>query len=184
MSAGVGAKGALFNRSLGHRPPGTKWKKKSRALKARFTSKHLFASGDRLKRAFSAWSVWLFRSWGEAPRLRLRSAFGAKRYEDAFSNGVASAVISGDGLAVRKGICAEDSAHYSLLSRIYLVKNPVNGLVADAALSLSANPISRASRPASMAFLNAFAMRIGSDAIAIAVFTSTASAPISIASAA
>jgi hypothetical protein len=66
----------------------------------------------------------------------------------------------------------------------YFVKNPVNGLVADAVPSFSANPISRASRPASMAFLNAFAIRTGSDAIAMAVFTSTASAPISIASAA
>src|SRR5437899_3236550 len=42
-------------------------------------------------------------------------------------------------------------------------RNPVNGLVAAAALSFSANPISRASRPASIAFLNAFAMRTGSE---------------------
>ena len=67
MSAGVSAKGALLNRSLGPSPQDLKWNKKSRALKARFTSKHLFASGGRLKRAFSAWSVWLFRSWGDAP---------------------------------------------------------------------------------------------------------------------
>src|SRR4029077_18529646 len=52
------------------------------------------------------------------------------------------------------------------------VRKPVNGLVAAAAFNFSANPISRASRPASMAFLNAFAMRTGSEAIAIAVFTS------------
>ena len=63
-------------------------------------------------------------------------------------------------------------------------KNDVNGLVASAVLSFSANPISCASRPASIAFLKACAMRTGSDAIAIAVFTKTASAPISIASAA
>ena len=42
--AGVSAKAALLNRSLGHRPS-IKWNEKSRALKARFTSKHLFASG-------------------------------------------------------------------------------------------------------------------------------------------
>ena len=38
----------------------------------------------------------------------------------------------------------------------YLTRNPVNGLVADAALSLSASPISHASGPTLMA-LNAFA---------------------------
>src|SRR5205823_9524847 len=67
---------------------------------------------------------------------------------------------------------------------VHREKKPVNGLVAAAALSFSANPISRASRPASIAFLNAFAMRTGSEAMAMAVLTSTASAPISIASAA
>jgi hypothetical protein len=65
--AGVSAKGALLNPSLGASPQGYKPMKKSRALQARFTSKQLFASGGRLKRAFSAWSVWLFRSWGDAP---------------------------------------------------------------------------------------------------------------------
>ena len=39
----------------------------------------------------------------------------------------------------------------------YFVRNPVNRLVADAALSFSASPISSASRPTSIAFLNAFA---------------------------
>src|SRR5213076_3114021 len=72
----------------------------------------------------------------------------------------------------------------SLVADVYCDKNPVSGLVAAAALNFSASPISRASRPASIAFLNAFAIRIGSEAIAIAVLTSTASAPISIASAA
>ena len=50
-------------------------------------------------------------------------------------------------------------------------KKPVSGLVAAAAPNFSANPISRASRPASIAFLNAFAMRTGSEAIAMAVLT-------------
>src|SRR4029453_18545716 len=94
---------------------------------------------------------------GRWPRLGLRSAFGADT----------------------------DEARMRQLHAAYLrVRNPVSGLVADAAFSFSANPISRASRPASMAFLNAFAIRTGSEAIAIAVLTSTASAPISIASAA
>src|SRR5882757_1570684 len=105
----------------------------------------------------SAKGALLNRSLGHRPRLRLSSAFGAHTYGDRTRE-------------LRYGY--------------FPVRNPVNGLVADAALSLSANPISRASRPASIAFLNAFAMRTGSEAIAIAVFTSTASAPISIASAA
>src|SRR5262249_3547631 len=63
-------------------------------------------------------------------------------------------------------------------------KKSVSGLVAAPVRSFSARPISRASRPASIALLNARAMRTESDAIAIAVFTKTASAPISIASAA
>ena len=50
-------------------------------------------------------------------------------------------------------------------------KKPVSGLVAAAALNFSADPISRASRPASIAFLNAFAMRMESEAIAMAVLT-------------
>src|SRR5207245_10410579 len=72
----------------------------------------------------------------------------------------------------------------SLVADVYCDKKPVSGLVAAAALNFSAKPISQASRPASIAFLNAFAIRIGSEAIAMAVLTSTASAPISIASAA
>src|SRR5688572_21162930 len=62
-------------------------------------------------------------------------------------------------------------------------KNPVSGLVADALDLASANPISRASRPASTALRKACAIRLGSEAMAIAVLTNTASAPISIASA-
>jgi hypothetical protein len=42
--------------------PGCKVEGKTLALKARFTSKHLFASGGLLKRAFSACSAWLFQS--------------------------------------------------------------------------------------------------------------------------
>ena len=47
----------------------------------------------------------------------------------------------------------------SLVADVYCDKKPVSGLVAAAALNFSANPISRASRPASIAFLNAFAVR-------------------------
>jgi hypothetical protein len=64
--AGVSAKGALSTVAWGIAP----WYKpleKSRAPRARFTSKHLFTTGGRLKLAFSAWSVLLFRYWGEAP---------------------------------------------------------------------------------------------------------------------
>ena len=50
-------------------------------------------------------------------------------------------------------------------------KKPVSGLVAAAAPNFSASPISHASRSASMAFLNAFAMRTGWEAIALAVLT-------------
>jgi hypothetical protein len=74
---------------------------------------------------------------------------------------------------------AERGGYGSLLE-----KNPVDGLVAEAPDLVSARPISRASRPASTALRKACAIRLGSEAIAIAVFTSTASAPISIASAA
>src|SRR6185503_2951122 len=52
-------------------------------------------------------------------------------------------------------------------------KNAVSGLVACAVSEISPNPISYAARPASTAILNAMAMRFGSEAMAIAVFTST-----------
>src|SRR4030095_5721652 len=63
-------------------------------------------------------------------------------------------------------------------------RKAVSGLVALAVSCSAAKPTSYAMRPASTASLKASAMRFGSSATAIAVFTSTASAPISIASAA
>src|SRR6266487_1472188 len=96
------------------------------------------------------------------------------KWTDRFSE-LARRVFQPDGSCARR---------WRDTSKIYCVRKPVSGLVAAAELNFSARPISRASRPASIAFLNAFAMRTGSEAIAIAVLTSTASAPISIASAA
>jgi len=58
------------------------------------------------------------------------------------------------------------------------------GLVAEASSPRDGSPASTASRAHSTAIRNALAIRTGSPAAAIAVFTSTASAPISIASAA
>lgn len=63
-------------------------------------------------------------------------------------------------------------------------KNGFNGLVADAAVVCGASCASYAMRPASTAILKATAICTGSCVTAIAVLTSTADAPISIASAA
>ena len=46
---------------------GYKVEEKSRAAKARFISKLLFASTGRLQRTFSAWSMRLFRSLDDVP---------------------------------------------------------------------------------------------------------------------
>ena len=68
---------------------------------------------------------------------------------------------------------------YSLARPFLRKKRRSAGYVAEAVVRFSARPISRASRPASTALRKACAIRTGSDAIAIAVFTRTASAPIS-----
>src|SRR5438876_5968964 len=71
-----------------------------------------------------------------------------------------------------------------VLGRHTLRKNAVSGLVLLAVSWDGARPHSNAARPASTAHLKASAIRFGSLATAMAVLTSTASAPISIASAA
>src|SRR6185369_15709286 len=58
-------------------------------------------------------------------------------------------------------------------------RNAVNGLVGLARSAAAAIPVSNAARPASTAMRKALAIRVGSEATAMAVFTSTASAPIS-----
>ena len=58
-----------------------------------------------------------------------------------------------------------------------LEKNPVSGLVADAIDLVSANPISRASRPASTALRNACAIRWDRMRLQSPLFTRTAQRP-------
>lgn len=60
----------------------------------------------------------------------------------------------------------------------------MRGDVGMAVFDESGRPSSKAVRPAVTAFRNALAMAAGSDAIAMAVFTRTASAPSSMAAAA
>ena len=69
-------------------------------------------------------------------------------------------------------------------SRSYQPRKAVSGLVGEAVKDGAGRPISYASRPASTALRKARAMRTGSAAMAMAVLTSTAAAPISMASAA
>lgn len=66
----------------------------------------------------------------------------------------------------------------------YFVRNAVRGEVAFAVWEISDKPSSKAVRPASTACLKAMAIFSGLEAMAMAVFTRTASAPSSIASAA
>jgi len=87
-------------------------------------------------------------------------------------------------LANKRKKCRRESPTLRAECALYPEKNSLTGLVAEALQRFSTSPISRASRPASTAILKARAIRFGFDAIAIAVLTKTASAPISIASAA
>src|ERR1051325_4638972 len=92
----------------------------------------------------------------------------------------------GDFLAARlhtaNGVSRDFCGCHPQLST--LSRNAVKGLVALAVSLTEGRPVSNATRPASTAHLNAWAMRRGSLATAIDVLTSTASAPISMASAA
>src|SRR5579864_7248498 len=65
-----------------------------------------------------------------------------------------------------------------------VLRKPVSGLEAAAIVSSCARPASSAARPASTPKRKAAAMRTGLPAVAMAVLTKTASAPISIAAAA
>src|SRR5438128_1980567 len=59
------------------------------------------------------------------------------------------------------------------LDETHVFRKPVRGLVGSASRRFGASPTSYAARPASTAALNAAAIRTGSAATAIAVFTST-----------
>ena len=64
MSVGVSAKGALLNEDWGVAP--RRKVEKIARLKARLLQNTCLPTA-LMKRASSAWSVWLFRSWDDAP---------------------------------------------------------------------------------------------------------------------